>query len=192
MLHLAAGRPGRDRHVLVFVTPADVPDGAGPVAERLAGYGHLDPTDAVQGSSAEVVVHPELRGLGVGRLLVGAVQELSPDGRLRLWAHGQQSAAAALARSMGYTSERELLQLRRSLRAALPEVELPPGYRLRSFVPGQDDDAWLAVNAAAFADHPEQGRWTRDDLASRLAEDWFDPDGFLLLDGPDGDLAGFH
>lgn len=194
MLHLPSTAPSADRHLLVFATPTPTatPTPAVGGAERLAGYGHLDPTDAVDGSSAEVVVHPDLRGHGVGRLMVQHLQELSPDGRLRLWAHGQQAGARALAESLGYVSVRELWQMRRSLRQDVPALDPPPGYTLRTFRPGVDDEAWLALNAAAFAHHPEQGRWTAQDLGFRMAEDWFDPAGFLLLDGPDGDLAGFH
>jgi mycothiol synthase len=184
MLHLPLTIAGPDRHLLVFVSA----DGA----ERLGGYAHLDPTDVVEGSSAEVVVHPQLRGHGIGRLMVQHLEQLSPDGRLRLWAHGQQSPARALAESLGYVSSRELWQMRRSLRSALPAPELPPGYRLRAFEPGADDEPWLEVNGKAFVDHPEQGSWTLDDLHHRMAEDWFDPTGFLVLVGPDGAMAGFH
>lgn len=68
---------------------------------------------------------------------------------------------------------------------------LPTDVTVRTFVPGQDDAAWLAVNAAAFAHHPEQGSLTQRDLDDRKAESWFDPAGFFLAFRGDR-LAGFH
>ena len=63
---------------------------------------------------------------------------------------------------------------------------------MRDFRPGHDEQAWLAVNARAFAHHPEQGRWTERDLALREAEPWFDPAGFLLAVDIEDTLLGFH
>ncbi len=43
-----------------------------------------------------------------------------------------------------------------------------------------------------LAHHPEQGRWTIDDLRLREAEPWFDPAGFLLAVDLEDTLLGFH
>jgi mycothiol synthase len=159
--------------------------------DRLAGYAHLDTTDAVEGSSAEFVVHPDLRGQGVGRRLVDELVAASPDGRLRLWAHGQHPAASVLAQRMGFEQTRALWQMRRSLLSPLPPVTLPDGVHLRTFVVGQDEEAFTAVNNRAFEAHPEQGRWGIEEVRVREQEPWFDPTGFLLAER-DGELVGFH
>jgi len=61
---------------------------------------------------------------------------------------------------------------------------------VRPFVVGQDDDAWLAMNARAFAEHPEQGRMTAADLSARQHEPWFRADDLLLAEH-DGRLLAF-
>jgi mycothiol synthase len=73
---------------------------------------------------------------------------------------------------------------------ALPQLVLPEGLTIRGYTPG-DAGELLAVNAAAFAAHPEQGAMNATDLAERMAEPWFDPAG-LLIAHLDGRLAGFH
>ena len=99
---------------------------------------------------------------------------------MRLWAHGDHPSASALAMTLGFERWRVLWQMRRSLLSPVPEPVFPDGVSLRPFVPGADDAAWVAVNAAAFADLPDQGGWTLDDLRLRMKEPWFDPAGFLL------------
>jgi mycothiol synthase len=166
------------------------------VGDQLVGYAHVDTTDAVEGPSAELCVHPLHRRRGLGRALVTVAIEVSaehdPAGRLRLWAHGDHPSASALALSLGFARARVLWQMRRSLFAPVPAPGVPDGVTLRPFRPGADDQAWLELNARAFAGHPDQGRWTAADLAARVAESWFDPQGFLLAEGPDGAPIGFH
>ncbi len=179
MLHLRYGGDRPVRNVLVWS------------GDDLAAYSHLDVTDQVEGASAEVVVHPDRRRQGLGRRLVQATLDETPDGRLRLWAHGGHPGAAALARAMGFELSRSLWQMRRSLHAPLPTVSLPDGVAVRTFRAGVDDEAWVRLNAEAFREHPEQGQWTVDDLHRRMNEPWFDPEGFFLAHRGD-DLVGFH
>ncbi|MET8470381.1 mycothiol synthase [Streptomyces sp. NPDC006422] len=161
------------------------------VGDELAGYAQLEDTDPIEAPAAELVVRPTHRGHGHGRALGNALLGASGK-RLRVWAHGGHSAARHLAQVLGLTLFRELRQMRRPLENLdLPEPVLPEGVRIRTFVPGQDDAAWLAVNAAAFAHHPEQGSLTQRDLDDRKAEPWFDPAGFFLAFRGD-ELVGFH
>ncbi|WP_329015367.1 mycothiol synthase [Micromonospora rifamycinica] len=158
----------------------------------LTGYAHLDTTDPASGVGVELVVRPGCRRRGTGRALARGVLAAA-TGPVRAWAHGDHPSAAALAVDLGLTRARVLWQFRRPLAEPVPAPRLPAGVTLRSFRPGEDDAGWLALNARAFAEHPEQGRWTMDDLRARLAEPWFDPAGFLLaVDPSDGRLLGFH
>ncbi|MEU9015499.1 mycothiol synthase [Streptomyces sp. NPDC048479] len=178
-LQLRGGKREGIRHLLLTV------------ADELVGYAQLEDTDPVEAPAAELVVHPSRRGRGHGRALGTALLAASGK-RLRVWAHGGKSAARHLAQVLGLTLFRELRQLRRPLSPLdIPEPVFPPGVTVRTFVPGQDDAAWLAVNAAAFAHHPEQGALTQRDLDDRKAEPWFDPKGFFLAER-EGELIGFH
>jgi mycothiol synthase len=158
---------------------------------ELAGYAHLDPTDPVEGPSAELVIHPAHRGHGLGLALTRALLAEAGPRPLRLWAHGDLPAAAALASAAGFERVRALWTMRRPLQTPLGTPELAEGITVRTFRVGHDEDAWIAINRRAFAGHPEQGAWTRADLDLREREPWFDPDGFFLAER-DGRLAGFH
>ncbi|HUR51654.1 MAG TPA: mycothiol synthase [Mycobacteriales bacterium] len=179
MLHLPGGGDADVRHVLVR-------DGG-----DLVGYAHLDVSDEVAGSSGELAVHPEHRNRGIGREIAAVLLEQAPDGRLRLWAHGEHPGAAAMAKAGGFERSRALWQMRRSLDAPLPPVQLPEGVTVRTFVVGQDEQAWTEVNNRAFAEHPEQGGWSVREVTVREREPWFDPAGFFLAIRGDR-LVGFH
>ena len=138
----------------------------------------------------DVVVAPGSRGRGVGGILATAAADT--PGPLTAWSHGNHPAAAALAARLGFERVRDLWVMRRPL-AALPEApsRTADGIDVRTFVVGRDEDAFLAVNAAAFAHHPEQGGLTRTGLEDRMAEPWFDPAGFFVATRGD-ELVGFH
>lgn len=177
---------------------ADV-DAVAPLAEQtllsLGGHRHLRVVldgelvgfGTVGDGTGELVVAPTARRLGIGRALLTELLGVTD----RLWAHGDLPAARALAEAAGLARGRVLLQLRRDAALLLPDAPLPVGLTVRTFVPSQDEEAWLALNARAFAHHPEQGRWTAAELAARQAEPWFDPAGFFVAERA-GRLVGFH
>jgi len=206
--------------VLALVEAARLADGVAPLSEHgmlrlrydgtdggrdfivmtggeIAGYAYLDPPSARgdhrgEGEvTGELVIHPEHRRQGLGRALTGALADATCGHVLRLWAHGDLPAAAALARMAGFERFRALWQMRRSLGEPLAAPAIPAGRALRTFVPGQDEDEWLELNGRAFAKHPEQGGWTRHDLDLREQEPWFDPAGFFIAER-DGRMTGFH
>ncbi|HWL43234.1 MAG TPA: mycothiol synthase [Ilumatobacter sp.] len=111
-------------------------------------------------------------------------------GTLTWWVDDPPQAVTALATAHGLAPVRGLHEMRRPL-----PHERRADIVTRAFRPGtSDEDAWLHVNNRAFADHPEQGGWTRATLTARLAADWFDADGFRLHEVADGSalrLAGF-
>lgn len=161
---------------------------------RLAAYAWLDAVLTGQAATAELVVDPAYRRQGLGMALVRALEgdlatTPTPTLNLQVWSHGNLDGARALALRGGYAAGRELWQMHRSLRPGSPPppaVDLPQGFRTRHFLVGQDEDAWLQVNAGAFVDHPEQGRMTLSDLQRRMAEPWFDARGFILVEDVSG------
>ena len=175
-----------------------------------AVVGYLQVDRGGDEASAELVVHPDHRRQGVGGVLLRTAERDArlpmfsgaPGQRgkpLRVWAHGDLPAAQAFAAAHGYEVARELLVLARPLGPDDAARDVPdlPGLSLRTFRPGADDEAWVRLNALAFADHPEQGRLTVEDLHDRQREPWFDPDGFFLVvpaddaDGAGGEPLGF-
>jgi mycothiol synthase len=206
--------PGAVRGILALADRARVADGPapfneqtrltlgaedGPAALVVLGQDGLPVGAAVVargdgGIEAELVVDPDHRRRGVGRALLDAVLAEAAGSPVSVWAHGDHPAARALAAATGLDRARELLQLRASVaeaRTGLGERPLPEGLTLSSFS-ARDADDWVALNARAFASHPEQGRMTRGDLDDRIAEPWFDPTLLLLARDADGRLAGFH
>jgi mycothiol synthase len=154
----------------------------------LVGYAQLE--SGPEWSAGQLVVSPNHRRKGVGtQLLRRLIMESHTP--LRVWAMGDTPAARALATGAGMIRQRELLIMERQLDDGLPEPVIPPDVQIRTFVPGQDEQEWLRVNAAAFANHPEQALIDVEDLRDRMAEPWFDQNGFFVA-SRDETMIGFH
>jgi len=141
----------------------------------------------------ELFVAPESRRRGLGTDLLAAALERGNG----VWAHGDLPPASALAERLGLAATRMLLQMRRTLEPDWVAEQLalsgmPDGVRLRTFVPGQDEEQFLGVNARAFEWHPEQGRLDLAGLRAEMMQTWFDPEGFFLAVDDADTVLGFH
>jgi mycothiol synthase len=172
-------------HVTVHRTATDV-DGR----ESLEWVGYAFLRDQLSDPTGSLFVVPEARRAGAGRRLLAACLEAA-ESSVRIWAPGNSIAAQTLAASAHFVAVRELLIMSRTLDAPILDPELPDDVSIRAFRPGIDDEAWVSVNARAFADHPEQGQVTLEGLHASMADSWFEPEDFLVAVRGD-ELVGFH
>ncbi|MGH3124801.1 MAG: GNAT family N-acetyltransferase, partial [Streptosporangiaceae bacterium] len=131
LLHLRYGGDAQARSLLLTVGPV------------LAGYAHLDRGDPDEGPAAELVIHPDYRGRGLGLTLARALLAEAAPQPLRVWAHGNLPAAGALAARAGFARIRSLWTMQRPLADPLPDPVFPAGVTLRTFSVGTDEAAWL-------------------------------------------------
>lgn len=171
---------------LVARAPGSEPD-------RVLGYAQVWPD-----GSTELVVAPRSRRAGVGGRLWRAAAQA---GAARVWAHGDLPAAQAMAGAFSLVAVRSLLKMGRTLAVAdRTPRPLPSGYAALTYAERTGGSAaadralteLAALNSAAFASHPEQGRLTVADLAARMAEPWFDPTGLILVVDEVGAPVAFH
>lgn len=141
----------------------------------------------VHDGALDLAVVPEHRSEGVGT----ALAEIASPGASSAWSHGDHRAAAKLASRYGFERARELWVMRRPMSMPLGEVAPLDATTIRGFEPG-DETGLLQVNAAAFAQHPEQGAMDAANLAERMAEPWFDPADLLVARADGGEMLGFH
>jgi len=99
---------------------------------------------------------------------------------LRLWVHGENEAAAALANSFNFEKIRTVLKMQKQLTDIEKLPDIDPKIIIRSFLPGLDSNDWLTLNNRVFKDHPEQSDWQLSELNHRLGEEWFDEKGFFI------------
>ncbi len=124
------------------------------------------------------------------RLFEAAVEEASRRGgkALRAWLFHPGLARAAVRE--GFNEERQLFKMEHHGFISAPAA-YPPGIEVKAFRPGKDEPDLLRLNNEAFGIHPENGAWTRDELALRMERDWFDPE-MVLMAWRGTDLVGFN
>jgi len=174
LLHLRHGGDKSDSHLVIEEN------------KEVIAYAHLDTTDLVAGPSVEAVVHPQHRGKGLGALILKEAIKICGD-KTRIWSHGDLPAAKAIAASLKLERLWSNLLMSKSLGEIQPVTSK---YPIRTFIPGLDNQAFLTLNNNVFANYPDQGGWSEDDLKVRVNETWFDDKGFFVAEDK-GELIGF-
>ena len=138
------------------------------------------------GPSVEAVVHPSHRGKGLGALILKEAIKVCGD-KTRIWSHGDLPAAKAIAASL----KLERLWSNHLMSKSLGEIQpVTSKYPIRTFIPDLDNQAFLSLNNKVFANYPDQGGWSEDNLKVRLNEAWFEKEGFFAAEDK-GELIGF-
>jgi len=174
LLHLRHGGDKSDSHLVIEEN------------KEVIAYAHLDTTDLVAGPSVEAVVHPQHRGKGLGALILKEALKICGD-KTRIWSHGDLPAAKAIAASLKLERIWSNLLMSKSLGEIQPVTSK---YPIRTFISGLDNQAFLDLNNKVFANYPDQGGWSEDDLKVRVNESWFDGKGFFVAEDR-GELIGF-
>ncbi len=137
---------------------------------------------ALETAVAPSLAHPEGERQ-VLDLALGLVPEGSP---FTVWAW--RPAQRAVLEEAGFVPIRTVVRMRRPLPA--PPAQVPAGVDLRPWRRGLDDEAIVAVNRAAFADHREQGAMTVDELVEATREMGTEPSD-LVVAAIDDEPVGF-
>lgn len=133
---------------------------ASPTGE-LAGYANVTDRAHVR-LSAEVYVHPECQGRGIGAHLVRVTERRAnehvplapPDVRVTLdnYINSYNETAGRLLGAEGYTLARRHWRMTIDMDSPPPSPVWPNGMEMRTFVRGQDDHATYRAITEAFAD----------------------------------------
>ena len=174
LLHLRHGGDKSDSHIVIEEN------------NKVIAYAHLDATDLVAGPSVEAAVHPNHRSKGLGSSILKEAIKVCGD-KTRIWSHGDLPAAKAIAASLKLERLWSNLLMSRSLGDIQPVISK---YPIRTFIPDFDNRAFLSLNNEVFANYPDQGGWSDDDLKVRLNEGWFEKEGFFVAEDK-GELIGF-
>jgi mycothiol synthase len=143
----------------------------------------------------DLVVSPhhryEMSDIGP-RMLDEAVSLIAEQGggHVHWWVFEPTAMHTTLAEYLHFFEGRTIRQMRAPLPLADSATQSIAHVTTSPFRVGVDENAWLEMNNRAFADHPEQGGWTREILESRMTQPWFNPNGVLMLHEAD-QLIGF-
>jgi mycothiol synthase len=111
-----------------------------------------------------------------------------PAAHTTIWAMDTEAAAIAMLERRGYhATDHVLSHWIRPSDQAIPEVRLPPGYRIRTVRWPGDLEARVEVHRAAFA----PSRMVLERYRRLEQQPHYAPEGDFVVEAPDGSFAAF-
>jgi GNAT superfamily N-acetyltransferase len=149
--------------------------------------------EVYKGRRGEATVHPEHRSRGIGPWLVRWTEDCArrSGGTVVGQTIPAGSEAERLFRSLGYREGWTSWVLVLPEGASIEPQPLPGRYSLRTYVPGQDDEAAYRLVEDAFNEWPDRQASTFDDWAAgSIRRPGFDPWQIRLALDPEGTPVG--
>jgi mycothiol synthase len=162
---------------------------------RLVGYADFFFRHGIDGGDNVFytwgIVHPRWRRLGVGRRLMEALRRRAEarldeieEGRVYMQASGRDVEAGRLAlfEGLGMERVRYFVNMVRPIDNGLPAVEVPAGYRLRTFDPARDVETVWKMDVEAFQDHWGWSGFPLEEFRHWIEKPHFRPELWLLAE----------
>ncbi len=162
---------------------------------RLVGYADFllrpgeEDTDAIFYTWG--LVHPRWRRLGIGRHLLESLHRRAID---RLGEVGNKAAhfqgsgrdieedRRALFESFGMHRVRYFVDMARPINNGLPAVEIPAGFRVRTFDPARDVETVWQVDVGSFRDHWGWSGFPFEEFEHWIYQPHFRPELWLIAE----------
>lgn len=124
--------------------------------EEVVAYARIHRERDLANLVDESCVHPQARGLGLGSNLLDRAEGWARDrGLARIQVHVVNDDGRRLAEDRGHELVRYSWRMEINLAAEPLEPAPPEGLTVRSYRPGDDDEALHAAHQEAFAEHWE-------------------------------------
>jgi GNAT superfamily N-acetyltransferase len=149
--------------------------------------------EVYRGRRGEASVHPEHRGRGIGSWLVRWTEDCARrhGGTVVGQTVPADGSAERMFQALGYQQGWTSWVLEVPPGSSIEPQPLPEGYRLRDFVPGQDENAAFRVIEDAFGEWPDRQPSTLGDWAARTTQrPGFEPWQLRLIESPEEEVVG--
>lgn len=178
----------RSRYLLALLKAEDGGE------EILAGEADYGPTPDNRHAWAWMHVHPAYRLRGIGGALYGGIVRYAAESKgpaATFTPNKQATLLIEFLERRGYTTERYFWDMQLPADVEVDEKPvLPPGFSVRTFVPGQDEEVFMQVRNVSFAEHYGSSQRTPEEIREMTTQPNFRPEGlFFAFDGDK--VAGF-